>query len=651
VFGLNFKIRWWEWVLGGFLLGLKFWLVSGDEITASYGLHDDRLYLQLADRWYWGQDFNQFSLIRPPVYPLWVALVRLLGWPLILVTHFFQMACAGFLALTLARFFHSRGLGWVSFVALGFHPLAYYVNSRATPDSFYASGLWLLLACLLILLASREEHLFNRWSVGLATVLALLWHTRAESLLLFAYLALFAVLDASEQYRQGRRGWKIARRLAGPVGFSLLAVGVSTIFIGLLNFTRFGAFTTTDLRLPGFNAVLHDLVQIEAGPPVPHVPVSRAALAQAFAVSPTLRNLQPWFDGEDGRKWATYSQDPARVPNEIQGPWWGWALRDLSEKAGHYRSIQTAERFYLQVHRELEQAFARGQLQRRSTSGWRERWFSPSWKNNSRLGRTYVVDQLLARTVPWPERDGVAMLEEQTLQLFDQVASRRAALTQYPLRVAGWIYKPYVTVTRAELQNDRGEVLAHCEKLTDRPDANAALQKQGFWQGGSAKEFYLAASLPFADSFPGRICFFQGKTMVWSTASIQGRFYLPYILPEGWYGFVDLEKYPQENHRIARHFSVTLYQLLAVGLLVGAVSGILVLLGCRTGWSASSAAAVLMSALVLGRLLLLGLLEADLQTAFQPRYVFPVAGLGVCSLAVWSFLGFQVWKNRSKSVS
>src|SRR5260370_4556917 len=66
---------------------VKLLLVSGDEIVASYTPNDDLWYLHSAKEWYWLGAYSDAPFLAPPfirlpIYPLFIALTKLLRFSL-----------------------------------------------------------------------------------------------------------------------------------------------------------------------------------------------------------------------------------------------------------------------------------------------------------------------------------------------------------------------------------------------------------------------------------------------------------------------------------------------------------------------------------------------------------------------------------------
>ena len=69
--------------LGLFVLAaFKLWLIHTEEIYGSATEYDALWFVNAAKHWYWGSEYSWTAFVRPPAYPLFIAVVHLLNIPL-----------------------------------------------------------------------------------------------------------------------------------------------------------------------------------------------------------------------------------------------------------------------------------------------------------------------------------------------------------------------------------------------------------------------------------------------------------------------------------------------------------------------------------------------------------------------------------------
>src|SRR4051812_20298937 len=175
----------------GLALGLsvlvlfKLWLVHTEDIYASATEYDALWYVTSAKSWYWGASFSWTAFVRPPAYPLFIALVHLTGIPLRLAIELLQLSAYLVIVHALRKIAVPNRVCLVLFAAMALHPASFQLNNYTMSDCFYAAILPLSVGGLLLLLfTGRMKHAL--WT-GL--VLGALWNAREESFLIPFMLA------------------------------------------------------------------------------------------------------------------------------------------------------------------------------------------------------------------------------------------------------------------------------------------------------------------------------------------------------------------------------------------------------------------------------------------------------------------------------
>ena len=135
--------------VGLFLLVLfKLWLVHTEGIYGSATEYDALWFVNAAKHWYWGAEYSWTALVRPPAYPLFIAVVHLCALPLRIAIELTQMA--GYLALIagLRKAGVPRLICLASYAAMILHPASQF-NRCTMADTFYTAILPLVLGGLL----------------------------------------------------------------------------------------------------------------------------------------------------------------------------------------------------------------------------------------------------------------------------------------------------------------------------------------------------------------------------------------------------------------------------------------------------------------------------------------------------------------------
>jgi hypothetical protein len=349
------------WERYGLLFGLvaialfKLWVVHTEEIYGSSTEYDALWYVGSAKHWYWGATYSWTAFVRPCAYPLFIAVVHFLGIPLRIAIELIQMASWAVLIIALRKATVPRGLCLLAFALMALHPATMLYNNHTMSDSLYTAILPLALGgSLLTLFTKRVIHAV--WT-GLAY--AVLWNTREESFLIppiIGVLFLLALWQPRDTANRKTHFVFWTKRTAALAGTLVLFVGA----IYSANYRAFHSFAKSDLSAPAFERVFKALLRIKPTQSIRYMSVTVEMLQRAYEVSPTFARLKPEFESPTGQVWThpTYSRYGIRE----FGPWFMWALRNVTAQAGFYKDPVSTNRFYRTAASEINKACDEGRI-------------------------------------------------------------------------------------------------------------------------------------------------------------------------------------------------------------------------------------------------------------------------------------------------
>jgi hypothetical protein len=380
---------------------IKLWLVGGQSMAAHcYDAHDDAHFLNLAGSlrgmswtvpWLepadclghvaWLGPYNQYTLMKGPFYPLWLALGSFLKVPLLLGEHlFYIVACA----LTVAALgpLLPRRLALLSIYGLLlFNPMTYTAAVlRVIREGIVPAETLMVFAFLIGIHTRRDRSLraMSFWAAGLGAALGASWLTREDGIWQLPSVVLLLGYTVLSLVWQRRADWP--RRVA-CCGIPLAIWGAMVAGVCWLNWANYGIYTTVEFRWPKFVGAYSALSRVEHCPWRQHYLLPRETRQRIYAVSPAFRELEPMLEGELGKAWAGCSRQGVwaacgQGSDDIMGTYIIFALRDAVAKAGHYQSGKTAAAFYGQLADEVNRACDSGLLQ----AGPRRYTMAPCWR-------------------------------------------------------------------------------------------------------------------------------------------------------------------------------------------------------------------------------------------------------------------------------
>lgn len=345
-------------------VALKLWLVAVQPVVAhANASFDDRLFLALAEqilKGHWLGPYSQFTLMKGPMYSLFIAAAYLIRLPLPLAQHLLYLAGCAFLVLALRPCFTANWQSAALFTLLWWQPMS-YVELDILRQNIY-TPLTLLVFAGLFALQTRQKsplHLQLSWGILLGASVGAFYLTREEGIWITPAAALLVAWSLASSWRAGRAFW---RTLAQVLVASAVAVAIVTT-ICALNYRYYGWFGTVEFRAHEFISAYGALQRPIASEEIPYVPVTREVRQRLYQVSPSFRELQSCLEGPVGQEWANYSDYLTGRPGEelqIGGGSFMWALRDCVISSGHADTAHDALQFYSAIAAEINHACDEG---------------------------------------------------------------------------------------------------------------------------------------------------------------------------------------------------------------------------------------------------------------------------------------------------
>ena len=245
--------------------------------------------------------YDRLTLAKGPAYPIWIAVLHRLQLPLLLGQHLLYGVACWVVVRALGPLGVTPWLRLALFGLLLFNPLTF----GQSPQRVIRAGIYPALT-LFVIAGAVGVHLRHqagprtlaRWSAGLGLALAAFWLTREEGIWLLPSLALLIGTTLLALQRSGGADRRLRLLLSqswAPV-FLAAVLGVCG-----LNLFHYGVFVTVEFKHQAFLAAYGSLSRIEPEKRHRYVPVPREAREQAYAVSPTFRELRPLLKGASGR--------------------------------------------------------------------------------------------------------------------------------------------------------------------------------------------------------------------------------------------------------------------------------------------------------------------------------------------------------------
>jgi hypothetical protein len=474
---LNTRSCFYSIAVIGFIF--KYWLVLGEEIEPFYRPADDLNYVLLAKSWYWWADYNAWTFLRPPVFPLYLGLVNISELPLRIVQELLLCWATYFLINRFRKNGINATVAGVVFVVMIHHPGWLLLANRTLRECFYTTLLLILVAQLVPLANRKLMSLKWHHLLPIGFTSAFLWHTREEAVLIAGLLSTFVVvfwLLGQELPRISKTIKQLSWVLLGIAG----PIFLTNLVIRSANYATHGLFIPHEFSGVAFSTLQKQLMQIKPLNPKPWVSVEQESLEKAYAVSPTLASIREALSERVGPRWAKATIGQTQDEKEIAGSAIFFAIREAAMEEGIHQDAVTADAFYRNVSAELDAAFNSGKLEKRFTlSGY----IDPEYSDFLPRVPKGIIDTLGYSWRPLKDTDIRIYYPRHnvfsTLDAYDEVTNRRHTLAYRKVtHIRGWAFLVGQEITHISVIDHNGIELDATAEITPRPDVQAAFSTQ-----------------------------------------------------------------------------------------------------------------------------------------------------------------------------
>ena len=359
------------------------WMRAGFPVTAIRNSNaDDALFLRLAhwiSQGQWLGPFDNLTLVKGPVYPLFIAAAGMLHVPLKLMEQVCIVAASAALCRWIAtrevrgcRSAVVRAVGCVLFVLLCLDPVVWTAPlERVAREGLYGSlSLAVVTFTLVVSFPSRLARLRDTLLSGitLGLISSAFWLTREEGFwLLPSAVAIISVAAAAEwaKWRNIRSRvtspacpGSVLRRQVVSLGIAAIVYAVVIGTVATLDLRHYGEFELNEVKSSAFTHAYGALSRIEPDTWQRYIVFPKDVRTQTYAVSQAVRELAPTLDGPIGQNLAILRCREFGITPCIgfHAGWFQWVLRDAVATAGHYGSAAQSKAFYEQLAHEIDDA-------------------------------------------------------------------------------------------------------------------------------------------------------------------------------------------------------------------------------------------------------------------------------------------------------
>jgi len=327
-------------------------------------VYDDALFIKNAEsisNGDWLGEFNHLTLVKGPVFSLFLSLNNLIGVPVTLSIALFYAVACWFFVFSLRFVGMPLFFGFLLYLLLLYQPVL--IPTRVARDNIYTSLILVVFAASL-LVVSKKAPFWNAILCGLA--LSAFFMTREEGIWIIPGMLVLCA-GAFFQFRSGfYSDWNPVKKFLVPlVLFACFFVPIQ--IVSTINYIKYDYYGIVDIKAKGFRATLDAVQSVVLGDPIPFLPAPAAARAEIYKYSPAFAELRDILENEKNPFKNVLAKLYPHTANDIPGGWFLWAFRDAVAKRGYYKNGATAETFYSRIAAEIHAAQKEGLLPKKTS--------------------------------------------------------------------------------------------------------------------------------------------------------------------------------------------------------------------------------------------------------------------------------------------
>jgi hypothetical protein len=217
----------------------------------------------------WLGPYSEYTLMKGPATAMWIALMNVLGIPLLMSHHLLYLGASILVVLAFRRLTLSNGYLLFVFALVHFSPSTF--NYGAIASAFRGMlhqplVLGLVALSIILFMDFVEFRRVNaRLSVLLGGMLLLFFNNREEGLWIVPWFVwLIAIMAVYAWLERGSKGGSQGGKIAMLTLIPLAIWGMGTLAIAWKNHNEYGVFAVVELKTPQFKRAFGNLIGIKA---------------------------------------------------------------------------------------------------------------------------------------------------------------------------------------------------------------------------------------------------------------------------------------------------------------------------------------------------------------------------------------------------
>lgn len=309
----------------------------------------------------WLGRYGYNTLLKGPVFPIYLALLSILKMPYLLTTTaIFALACCLFI-YSIKDIVKNKIVLLIIFALTLFNPIMYSIDfQRVYRNSLVPSLALMIFSFLNLVLLNRSEDKLWKYVLGIvgaSLVLPFFYYLREDSIWIIPVFVFYSIIISINIISKSIKKHEI--KLNDVIKLVLLVLPILTMFlfrviVGGINYNYYGSNAINMTEIESLNDAIHaiNIVKNEGRMDVTN---SREKMRKLYTVSPTLASMEERFE---------WIQDmiAGREDGIIVDAMFMWALLETVSGSG-YDTFEKQDQVFKDIANEINAAIEKGELE------------------------------------------------------------------------------------------------------------------------------------------------------------------------------------------------------------------------------------------------------------------------------------------------
>ncbi len=319
---------------------------------------DDELMVQqaksiLSGNWL-GEYYSYNTLLKGPVFPLYLAFLNNTGVPYLLGTTIIYAFVSLIFIFSLKDIIKNKWVLLITYVVLLFNPIMFSVDFQRV----YRNGLSAILAVLMIsfynvlLINSKEGKLWKYIiaCVFIGIIFPFFYYNREDSMWIIPFMIFYSLIIAIKIIKELIKNKKVFVFIVKIlfILMPILTIGIFRNVVGNINYNLYGARVVNVNDFEGLNRALHMISIVRDDSIDKPYTNSRAKIKKLYEISPSLNSIKDKFE-------ISLDIISGKEGGEVKNGMFSWTLLTAVQESG-YNTFKEQDEVLNKIADEIDEA-------------------------------------------------------------------------------------------------------------------------------------------------------------------------------------------------------------------------------------------------------------------------------------------------------